>query len=266
MCEKLYSTWETRKRVLSWTDITWPSEWLEGRLLHEKESFYGWILYGQANGLKAKESSYGWLLHSWMNGLESRHLWVQLLDGRVNCSRADNEWTWRQILLVTAHIYPWEKWVGGRTKYKKRNTHGGKSGRKEKPLMATRDDDFILIYMTLMKSRNPIWDGFVLIWNEIMVSTQLHLGQREPDDIHTHWQTLMKEVYRDSIWELRQLLHSNEFAVYGDSIRDPRHIVHLWHKLTTVINDFFPYASLTFDDLTSHYVHDFTNGLCQGLC
>ena len=33
-----------------------------------------------------------------------------------------------------------------------------------------------------------------------MVSTQLHLGQREPDEIHTHWQTLMKEVYRDSIW------------------------------------------------------------------
>ena len=60
-----------------------------------------------------------------------------------------------------------------------------------------------------------------------MVSTQLHLGQREPDEIHMHWQTLMKEVYGDSIQEPRQLLHSNESAVYGDSIRDLRHIVHL---------------------------------------
>ena len=60
-----------------------------------------------------------------------------------------------------------------------------------------------------------------------MVSTQLHLGQREPDEIHTHWQTLMEEVYGDGIREPRQLLHSNEFAVYGDSIQDLRHIVHL---------------------------------------
>ena len=59
------------------------------------------------------------------------------------------EWIRRQILLVTAHIYPREKWVGGRRKYEKRDTHRGKNGRKEEPSMATRDDDFILIYMRL---------------------------------------------------------------------------------------------------------------------
>ena len=66
-------------------------------------------------------------------------------------------------------------------------------------------------------------------------------------------------VYGDGIWEQRQLLHSNESAVYGDSIWDPRHIVNLWHKPTSVMNDFFPYSSLILDDLTSHYVYDFTN-------
>ena len=83
--------------------------------------------------------------------------------------------------------------------------------------MATRDDDFILIYMTLMKTWNPIQDGFVLIWNK-------NYGVK-PDEIHVHWQPLMKGVYGDSIWEPRQLLHSNESAVYEDSIWDPRHIV-----------------------------------------
>ena len=59
-----------------------------------------------------------------------------------------------------------------------------------------------------------------------MVSTQLHLGQREPDEIHMHWQTLMKEVYGDGIWEPRQLLHSKEFAVYGDGIWEQRQLLH----------------------------------------
>ena len=101
---------------------------------------------------------------------------------------------------MTAHIYNEKTHRGnewgdeGKHLYYKRNTHGGKSDGKEKPFMAMRDDVFILIYMTLMKSWNPIQDGFVLIWNE-------HLGQREPDEIHMHWQTLMKEVYRDSIQE-----------------------------------------------------------------
>ena len=76
--------WE---RVLLWTVITWPSEWFEGQLLHKKEF------------------SYGWLLHSWMNGLKDQHLWMRLLDGRVNCLRADNEWIWRQTLLMSVHIY-----------------------------------------------------------------------------------------------------------------------------------------------------------------
>ena len=48
-----------------------------------------------------------------------------------------------------------------------------------------------------------------------MVSTQLHLGQREPDKIHMHWQILMKEVYGNGIWRPRNKCITSMGSIWG---------------------------------------------------
>ena len=92
---------------MAWT----PHFYTSKHFYTKRESFHGRIFHGRTIGLKAgsKAGSY----------IRNESFYGQLLYGGAHCSKADTEWIWKWMLLMTVYFY------------NENTPTGGKSGRNE---------------------------------------------------------------------------------------------------------------------------------------
>ena len=185
--------------------------------------------------------------------MKKKSLYGQLLYGWAHCSKADTEWIWRWMSFMTVYIYNENThgWNSGRyaatqrikTFYYGRNTHGMKEW-EETNIHTHGEQEWeernINNRLCDLEQACEHSDDHARLWNsfdtEVTVSIWLYLGQRERHNTYepantdatligsiqgqyTETGTLHSwAVYGDSIRRPRQLLHSNESAVYKDCI------------------------------------------------
>ena len=206
-------------------------KWLEGRLLQEKESFYRWLLYGWAC-----------------------------------CSKADSEWIWRWMLLMTVYIYnenthgrqEWEEWsdkANQSTFITEETPTGGNSGRKEECLLKSWKN--IECYYKTHTHGKQEWEEkkheWAPLWPWVSTWAPLLPWETMKRIVFIHIYTMMHPIWHGSYsvnltvfgtertsqcirickhwchfnWKYKGTVYGNRhITVYRDGIQRPRQLIH----------------------------------------